>query len=535
MADSPLLTVRNLRVSFDIRGHKHCAVQGLSFDLARGESLGIVGESGSGKSVSCNALLGLLPKPAAIISSGEAWFGGRNLLEMDERTLRGIRGKAISMVFQDPMTSMNPYMRIGEQVMEPLRIHTQASTSDARNRAIALLEEVGISDASNRFDQYPHEFSGGMRQRAMIAMAMITEPEILIADEPTSALDVTVQAQILGLLSRMRRQRDVSLIIVSHDLDVIRRVTDKVLVMQKGAVVEDGDTRAVLSTPGHPYTQKLLDAVPHSPKPESFRFEDSSAPVCLDASGIRVTYPLAGRSFTAIDNVSFQIKRGEVLGVVGESGCGKTTLSQAIVRLISMDAGEIFLNDIPLHALSNKDLLPYRKQVQMVFQDPYASLNPRMTVHDIIAEPLRLHRLTEDENETTAAVVDLMQDVDLRSEWSQKYPHQLSGGQCQRVAIARALAVRPDLLIADEPVSALDVTIQAQILDLLLGLVSKNNLAMIFISHDLAVVRYIADRVAVMKNGNLIEVGETETVYKTPQQAYTRELVQMGMHYDKLD
>lgn len=535
MVDSPLLSVRNLEVSFHVRGHKHHAVRGLSFDLARGQSLGIVGESGSGKSVSCGALLGLLPKPAAIVSKGEAWFGGENLFKMNERTLRSIRGKAISMVFQDPMTSMNPYMRIGEQVMEPLRIHSQVSANDARKRAIELLEEVGIADAPKRFNQYPHEFSGGMRQRAMIAMAMITEPEILIADEPTSALDVTVQAQILGLLRRMRKQRGVSLIIVSHDLGVIRRVTDKVLVMQKGVAVEDGDTRAVLSAPRHGYTQNLLNAIPHSAKPDAFRFEDDTASVCLDASGIRVTYPLEGRSFTAVNNVSFQVKRGEVLGVVGESGCGKTTLSHAIVRLVSMEAGEVYLNDAPLHALNRKALLPYRKQVQMIFQDPYASLNPRMTVHDIIAEPLRLHRLTHEEHETTAAVIDLMRSVGLRAEWSNKYPHQFSGGQCQRVAIARALAVRPDLLIADEPVSALDVTIQAQILDLLLDLVSRNNLAMIFISHDLSVVRYMADRVAVMKNGNLIEVGDTETVYRAPQQAYTRELVELGMSDDTLD
>ena len=495
MADQPLLSVRNLGVSFLIRGREHCAVEGLSFDLERGQALGIVGESGSGKSVSCSALLGLLPKPASIISGSEAWFNDMNLFEQEERTLRGIRGKAISMVFQDPMTSMNPYMRVGEQVMEPLRIHSRVSVNEARSRAIELLKEVGISDAPERFNQYPHEFSGGMRQRAMIAMAMITEPEILIADEPTSALDVTVQAQILSLLERMREERRLSYVIVSHDLDVIQRISDKVLVMENGIAVESGDTRTVLSNPAHPYTQKLIDAIPHTPKPDSFRFTNSAAPVCLNASDIRVTFPLEGRQLTAVDDVSFQIQQGEVFGIVGESGCGKTTLSHAIVRLISMDSGEVFLHDVPLHTLNRKALLPYRKQVQMVFQDPYASLNPRMTVHDIIAEPLRLHRMTQSDRDTTDSVVNLMESVGLRSEWSNKYPHQFSGGQCQRIAIARALAVRPDLLIADEPVSALDVTIQAQILDLLLDLVSQHNLAMIFISHDLAVVRYMADRV----------------------------------------
>ena len=535
MADSPLLSVRNLGISFDIRGNKQIAVQGLSFELARGQSLGIVGESGSGKSVSCNALLGLLPKPPACITSGEARFADMNLLEMDERTMRQIRGKEISMVFQDPMTSMNPYMKVGVQVMEALRIHSKTGVAEARKRAIELLEEVGIDNASSRFNQFPHEFSGGMRQRAMIAMAMITSPQILIADEPTSALDVTVQAQILGLLERMRKQHGVSLIIVSHDLDVIRRVTDDVLVMEKGVAVEVGDTRSVLSVPRHSYTKKLLDAVPHTAKPDNFRFTDPTAPVCLNVSGIRVSFRLEDRSFTAVDNVSFQVKRGEVLGVVGESGCGKTTLSHAIVRLVSMDAGEVYLNDVPLHKLNRKALLPYRKQVQIVFQDPYASLNPRMTAHDIIAEPLRLHRLAQSKRETTAAVIDLMQRVGLRPEWANKYPHQFSGGQCQRIAIARALAVEPDLLIADEPVSALDVTIQAQILDLLLDLVSQNELAMIFISHDLSVVRYMADRVAVMKKGRLIEMGETESLYKAPQQAYTRELVKTGVNYEELD
>ena len=535
MADSPLLSVRNLGISFDIRGNKHCAVQGLSFELTRGQSLGIVGESGSGKSVSCNALLGLLPKPPMGITSGEAWFADMNLLETDERAMRRIRGKEISMVFQDPMTSMNPYMKVGVQVMEPLRTHSETGIAEARKHAIKLLEEVGIDDAYLRFNQYPHEFSGGMRQRAMIAMAMITNPQILIADEPTSALDVTVQAQILGLLKRIQKQHGVSLIIVSHDLDVIRRVTDKVLVMEKGVAVEVGDTRSVLSAPRHSYTKKLLDAIPHTPKPDTFRFADTSAPVCLNVSGIRVTYRLEGRPFTAVDNVSFKVKRGEVLGVVGESGCGKTTLSHAIVRLVSMDAGEVYLNDEPLHGLNSKALLPYRKKIQVVFQDPYASLNPRMTAHDIIAEPLWLHRLAQGERETTAAVVKLMESVGLRPEWANKYPHQFSGGQCQRIAIARALAVGPDLLIADEPVSALDVTIQAQILDLLLDLVSENKLAMIFISHDLSVVRYMADRVAVMKNGSLIETGDTESLYKIPQQAYTRKLVKTGLNYEELD
>jgi ABC-type glutathione transport system ATPase component len=299
--------------------------------------------------------------------------------------------------------------------------------------------------------------------------------------------------------------------------------------MEKGVAVEQGQTGRILNDPEHPYTRKLLDAVPHTSKPEAFRFSNKSAPVCLNASKIRVSFSLGGRPFTAVDKVSFQVRQGEVLGIVGESGSGKTTLSNAIVRLVSMDTGKVFIDDVPFHELGGASLRPYRKQVQMVFQDPYASLDPRMTVHDIIAEPLQLHGLTQGSRETSAAVSDMMQRVGLMPEWANKYPHEFSGGQCQRVAIARALAVQPKLLIADEPVSALDVTIQAQILDLLLELVARNGLSMIFVSHDLAVVRYVADRVAVMHNGRMIEQGDTESLYENPQQNYTRELVQLGM------
>ncbi|MGI9316507.1 MAG: ABC transporter ATP-binding protein [bacterium] len=535
MSERPILSVKNLSVSFAARDGKISAVEKLSYELARGESLGIVGESGSGKSVSCNALLGLLPKPAAMVTSGEAWFSNSNLLKIDEKAMRRIRGKAISMVFQDPMSSMNPYLRVGQQVMEPLRLHTHATVREARTKAIELLEEVGINNAARRFHQYPHEFSGGMRQRAMIAMALITNPRILIADEPTSALDVTVQAQILDLLDAMQRQRGISLILVSHDLDVVRRVTDQVIVMRKGVAVEHGQTGSVLSSPKHGYTQKLLAAVPRTAKPESFRFSTLNAPICLETEGISVTYPLDDKTFRAVDDVGFQVHDGEVLGIVGESGCGKTTLSNAIVRLVSMDTGKVFLDKEPLHELTASSLKPYRKQMQMVFQNPNASLDPRMTAHDIIAEPLQLHRLTHGVRATTAEVIELMMSVGLQPEWANKYPHEFSGGQCQRVAIARALAVRPRLLIADEPVSALDVTIQSQILDLLLNLVKQNGLSMIFISHDLAVVRFMSDRVAVMKNGCVIEIGKTETVYAEPQHAYTRQLVRLGMNKNEFN
>ena len=523
--NNKLLVVSELGVRFNTRSGSVDAVKGLSFEINKGEVLGIVGESGSGKSVSSLALLGLLPSPPAKVFSGHAMFGTIDLLAASETTLQRIRGKRISMIFQDPMTSLNPYQRIGAQIIEPLLLHTNTPKKEARNKAIALLEEVGIDNAALRYDQYPHEFSGGMRQRAMIAMALITEPDLLIADEPTSALDVTVQQQIIALLHRLQQSHGIAIIFISHDLGVVRQIADRVVVMEKGVAVEQGEVGAILDNPGHAYTQKLIASIPASAKPDKYSFNQPDASIVLRVANAQVSFQMHRKKLLAVNNVSLDLRRGEILGVVGESGSGKTTLSEAIVRLIKLDHGEIYFDDQPLHQLQGNALRRQRKSIQMIFQDPYASLNPRMTVYDIIAEPIRLHRLENSNKEITNMVLGLMGDVGLNAEWLNKYPHEFSGGQRQRIAIARALAAEPALIIADEPVSALDVTIQAQILELLLDLVEKRNLTMLFISHDLAVVRYVSDRVLVMKDGEIVERGETESLYAEPRHVYTRALL----------
>lgn len=544
-ANMSLLTVKQLSIAFKTRDGISQAVKDVSFTVDKGETLGIVGESGSGKSVCCYSLLGLIPMPPGEIQSGSALFDGIDLLQASEPTMRQIRGKRISMIFQDPMTSLNPYMRIGQQIIEPLLLHCNTSPAAAKEKAIALLDEVGISDASNRYEQYPHEFSGGMRQRVMIAMALITEPDLLIADEPTTALDVTIQAQILELIRELQQRRNIAVIFISHDLDVIKRMADRTIVMERGLIVEQGDTKELFRAPSKAYTQQLIASIPTSAKPQRYRYDNSAnhSPNSppnnlanntdnneakadfLNLDNIRISYATAKQRFTAVDDVSLSVRRGEILGLVGESGCGKTTLSQSIVRLVDIENGEIRLQQQPLHNLTGNALKATRKDIQMIFQDPYASLNPRMTVFNTLAEPLKLHGISQGVDDTRAKVLALMQDVGLEARWANKYPHEFSGGQRQRIAIARALAVEPKLIIADEPVSALDVTIQAQILSLLLELCQQRQLTMIFISHDLAVVRYIADRTAVMNKGKIVEIDDTETLYLSPSDPYTKSLL----------
>ncbi len=516
-----LLEVNNLFVQFAGSDNKEYAVEDVSFEVRRGEILGIVGESGSGKSVTCYSLLGLLPVNGSHTVNGQARFDQSNLFGLSDKSLREIRGKRIGMVFQDPMSALNPYMSIGDQVMEPLLHHTQTSKADARVRVIQLLEEVGIEDAAKRIDDYPHMFSGGMRQRVVIAMALIMEPELLIADEPTSALDVTTQAHIIALIKDAQSVRDLSVIFISHDLGVVRNIADRVLVMEKGQVVEQGENWQIFDRPAHPYTQKLLAAIPKTAKPNAFQFQGANSLDLLDVKNLEVRYA----DQLAVDDVSFTMRRGEVLGIVGESGSGKSTLSKAIVRLTQADRGEVLFEGVPLLTSKGEVLRSLRKKVQMVFQDPYSSLNPRMTAFEIIAEPIQLHGLNTDPKSTAKKVVRLMGDVGLPETALHRYPHEFSGGQCQRIAIARAIAAAPQLLIADEPVSALDVTVQAEILELLLVLVKAMNLTMIFISHDMAVVRYVSDRVAVMASGRLVELGETEQVFSLPSHRYTRALV----------
>ncbi len=526
-----MLTVRNLRVVFNTRNGTSVAVEDLSFDLNAGEVLGIVGESGSGKSVACYSLLGLIPSPPGSVERGTAVFLGKDLLTMSEDDLRNIRGRKISMIFQDPMTSLNPYLRISDQLIETVMQHHDLSKQDARKRAIEALVEVGIHDVEKKIDHYPHQFSGGMRQRVMIAMALITEPELLIADEPTTALDVSVQAQILKLIKNLQRSRNLAVIFITHDLGVAAQMADHVLVMEKGKLVEQGRVEDIFSSPTQAYTRKLLSAVLTTAKPTQSLADETQAPF-LEIKNLNTVFHQFGGIFfkrristlTAVDDISLTIRRGEILGVVGESGSGKSTLGRTIMRLVDAQSGKVLLEGKNLLKLSDADLKRARRDFQMIFQDPYASLNPRMTVFDTLAEPLLTHGLA-----TRKTVLDqvsqLLDDVGLDRQSIRKYPHEFSGGQRQRIAIARAISVKPKLIIADEPVSALDVTVRAQILKLLLELTQKHQLTMLFISHDMSVVRYLCDRVYVMQKGRLVEEGKTETLFASPKETYTQQLL----------
>jgi oligopeptide transport system ATP-binding protein len=517
----PLLEVRKLSVSFHTRNGVVQAVRDVSFDVERGQVLGIVGESGSGKSVCCYSLLGLVPMPPGRIDSGTALFDGRDLLQLEGEQLRKVRGNDIAFIFQDPMTCLNPYLTVGEQMIEPLIYHRQQSRSAARARAIELMEEVGIRDPATTVDAWPHQFSGGMRQRVMIAMALIAEPRLLIADEPTTALDVTVQKQILLLINGLRQRRNLGVILVSHDLSVVSGIADNVLVMQDGNAMEQGPTKEVFSAPQSDYTRKLLAAIPRGAKPVAGRAQPESL---LEVSHLTTRFRSArGADVVAVNDVSFSLQRGEVLGLVGESGSGKSTLGRSVLALVPTK-GSVKFNGEELIGKNASQMLPWRRRMQMIFQDPYASLNPRMTIYDTLAEPLLLHKLATRAN-LDASVFQLMDDVGLARAHVRKYPHEFSGGQRQRIAIGRAIATKPELVIADEPVSALDVTIQHQILELLLQLVEKHDLTMLFISHDLAVVRYLCDRVMVMHKGKLLESAPTEQLWASPTTDYARTLL----------
>jgi oligopeptide transport system ATP-binding protein len=488
-----LLNVENLEVSFVTRNGTSKAVKGVSFTVEPKQITAIIGESGSGKSVSCYALLGLIPSPPGRIDGGVASFEGRNLLALSEVELRKIRGSDIAMIFQDPMTCLNPYLTIGEQLIEPLLIHRNLSRADAKTRAIELLNEVGIRSPDSTFDSFPHEFSGGMRQRVMIAMALINEPKLLIADEPTTALDVTIQAQILRLIADLQKHRDIGVLFISHDLAVVSDIADQIVVMEQGEVVESGEAK-----------------------------DDT----LINVRNLRTWFQASSDSepVKAVDDVSFDIHRGEILGLVGESGSGKSTLGRSIMRLAPITSGEVTFDEMNLTALAGRHLKNFRSRMQMIFQDPFASLNPRMTVYDTLAEPLLLHNICQRAN-LDQHIAKLMDDVGLARNFIRKYPHEFSGGQRQRIAIGRALATRPEFIVADEPVSALDVTIQAQILDLLMALGREHNLTMLFVSHDMAVIRHIADRVLVMYQGKVVEAGPVTQVFNQPQAPYTQSLL----------
>jgi oligopeptide transport system ATP-binding protein len=518
-----LLEVENLSVWFHTRNGVTKAVNDVSFSVDAGETLAIVGESGSGKSVCCYRLLGLVPMPPGRVEQGRARFAGRDLLQLPPHALRALRGNQIATIFQDPMTCLNPYLTLGEQLMEPLLYHRNATRKEARAQALALLDEVGIVAAARRFDAYPHEFSGGIRQRVMIAMALIAEPKLLIADEPTTALDVTIQAQILRLIAELQARRKLAVILVSHDLAVVADIADDILVMKDGAVVESGAPQTLFAHPQHPYTQKLLAASRRSPK--STPAAKPQRETLIEVSALCTWFRSSDqRLVKAVDDVSLKLYRNEILGVVGESGSGKSTLGRSMLQLVRPTSGSVRLRDQELTTLGTRALRPLRRQMQMIFQDPYASLNPRMSVFDALAEPLLYHGLATRKT-VTAQVLALMDDVGLAHHSIRKYPHEFSGGQRQRIAIGRAIATKPQVVIADEPVSALDVTIQAQILDLILELVARHNLSLVFISHDLSIVRYLCDRVLVLHHGKLIESGITEQLWQHPREAYTRELL----------
>jgi peptide/nickel transport system ATP-binding protein/oligopeptide transport system ATP-binding protein len=517
-----LLEVNNLQVSFVTRMGTNRAVDDISFSVESGQITAIIGESGSGKSVACYSMLGLVPRPPGRIDGGSAHFEGQDLLQMSERELREIRGRDIAMIFQDPMTCLNPFMTVGKQLMEPLLYHKDVTRQEARQRALALLEEVGIRDPASTIDNFPHQFSGGMRQRVMIAMALINEPKLLIADEPTTALDVTIQAQILKLIAELQTKRDIGVIFISHDLAVVADIADQIVVMQQGKIVEGGDSEHIFNHATHPYTRKLLAAIPSgikAPMPEQ--------PDTLIQVNKLCTWFEQGHGqepVKAVNDVSFDIRRGEVLGLVGESGSGKSTIGRSLLRLVPVTSGRVDFDGTDVTALQGRELKTMRRRMQMIFQDPFASLNPRMTVYDTLAEPLLLHGI-EDRKTVSEGVLKLMDDVGLARNFVRKYPHEFSGGQRQRIAIGRALATRPEFVVADEPVSALDVTIQAQILDLMQDLGREYGLTMLFVSHDLAVVRHLADRILVLYKGEVVEQGSGDDLFERPQREYTQQLL----------
>ncbi|MBW8321405.1 MAG: ABC transporter ATP-binding protein [Arenimonas sp.] len=534
---APLLSVRDLSVAFHQGGKETLAVDRVSFDIAPGEVVALVGESGSGKSVSAASILKLLPYPAASHPSGQILFEGRDLMTASERELRAVRGNDITMIFQEPMTSLNPLHDIEKQIGEILALHQAITGETARERTLELLRQVGIRDPEKRLSAYPHELSGGQRQRVMIAMALANRPKLLVADEPTTALDVTVQAQILDLLGQLKSDHGMSMLFITHDLGIVRKFADKVCVMTKGKIVESGPVEEIFTNPEHDYTKKLLASEPRGEPPTL----DETKPVVMQGDDIRVWFPIKAGFLRkvvdhvkAVDGVDMVLRAGQTLGVVGESGSGKTTLGLALARLIS-SKGRISFIGQDIDGYSFAEMRPLRDRLQIVFQDPFGSLSPRMSVGEIIAEGLKVHERQLSGAQRDDRVCWALDEVGLDTATRWRYPHEFSGGQRQRIAIARAMVLKPRFVMLDEPTSALDMTVQAQVVDLLRDLQSKHDLAYLFISHDLRVVKALANEVIVMRSGKVVEQGPAAEIFNAPKADYTRALMAAAFNLEAVE
>jgi microcin C transport system ATP-binding protein len=534
MNDSPLVRVQDLAVSFRTEDGETEAVRGISFDIQRGETIALVGESGSGKSVSALSILQLLPYPSARHPKGSITIEGEEVIGASARRLRAIRGNRISMIFQEPMSSLNPLHTVEHQIGEVLLIHQGMRRAKARARVIELLGLVGLDDIVNRLKAYPHELSGGQRQRVMIAMALANEPDTLIADEPTTALDVTVQAQILDLLRDLQTRLGMAMLLITHDLSIVRRMAKRVCIMKDGEIVEQGETKDIFAAPRHPYTRHLLTAAPKGRPLKA----PADAPVVLECDDLKVHFPIKRGVLRrtvghvkACDGVSLQVREGHTVGVVGESGSGKTTLALGLLRL-GLSTGSIRFEGENIQGRGMRAMRPLRRHMQMVFQDPFGSLSPRMSIGQIVGEGLRVHEPGLDAEECRARIAEVLVEVGVDPDTQDRYPHEFSGGQRQRVGIARALVLKPRLVVLDEPTSALDMSVQAQIIDLLRELQARHKLAYLFISHDLKVVRALSDEIVVLRNGVVVEHGKADDVFEHPRTDYTKALVDAAFAFE---
>ncbi len=535
MGTTPLLEIENLSVAFGHAGERVAVVEGVSFSMQPGEKLALVGESGSGKSVTAFSVLQLHERAQTEYPSGAIRFNGEELLQRDETGMRGIRGRDIAMIFQEPMTALNPVYPIGEQLMEPLLLHEALDRNAARLQVIELLRRVGIADAQSRFDAFPHMLSGGQRQRVMIAMALACRPKLLIADEPTTALDVTIQKQILELLDELQHEFGMAVLLITHDLNMVRHFADTLCVMEKGRLVEQGEVQRVFAAPQHPYTQKLLASEPEPLVSSDELGEFERQRPLLDGNNVQCIFPIKSGFFRrtigevrAVDGVDIHIRPGETLGIVGESGSGKTTLGMSLLRL-QQSQGRTHFNGERIDLLSERELRPLRKDMQVVFQDPFSSLSPRMTVEQIVGEGLALHFPEFSREERLARIIRGLEEVGLDESMLHRYPHEFSGGQRQRIAIARVVVLEPKLVLLDEPTSALDISVQKQVLALLRDLQLRHGMSYLFITHDLKVIRSVAHRVLVMKQGRVVEQGDTEKLFTSPEHPYTETLLQAAL------